>query len=253
MTNASVELNTLIERINAKLKNGQQTENDLTNELQGFDALYNKYKNIKSNSTAEILGMKADLYLEVLDNPEKALEIVQQIKQDLPDTAIGKRASETIPVLQKEVDGWKIRKSLTIGSKLPDFDETDLNGKPLSIANYKGKIVLLDFWATWCVPCVMELPNVQNVYEKYHAQGFEIIGISLDEDKPTLEKFIQEKNMPWPQFNDGKRFDNKLATKYGVNSIPATILVDGDGNIIGTNLRGTALETAVADAVAKLK
>ena len=112
-------------------------------------------------------------------------------------------------------------------------------------------MVLIDFWATWCGPCVAELPNVLKAYEKHHAKGFEILGISLDKDRKRLEDFTKLKHMTWPQYFDGLYWQNKLAVKYGVNSIPATYLLDGEGNIIAKNLRGEDLEAAVAKALAK--
>lgn len=96
-----------------------------------------------------------------------------------------------------------------------------------------------------------ELPNVQKTYEKYHPKGFEIIGISLDEDEQKLKSFLKEKNIPWPQYFDGKGWENKLAMQYGIKSIPATFLLDGDGKIIAKDLRGEELEQAVAKALPK--
>lgn len=140
-------------------------------------------------------------------------------------------------------------KDLPVGSPFPDFNETDINGKPISVGNYKGKIVLVDFWATWCGPCVGELPNVLQTYQKYHDKGFEIVGVSLDSDKAKLTSFIQTRNMPWQQFFDGGGWHNKVAAKYVVHSIPATYLIDKDGKLLAKNLRGPALEQAVAAAL----
>ena len=140
-------------------------------------------------------------------------------------------------------------KALPVGSPFPDFSETDVNGKPISVAQYKGKIVLVDFWATWCGPCVGELPNVLKTYEKYHSKGFEIVGVSLDSDKSKLTSFIQAKNMTWQQFFDGGGWKNKIAQKYTVHSIPATYLIDKDGKLLAKNLRGPALEEAVGKAL----
>jgi peroxiredoxin len=195
--------------------------------------------------------MKAMLYMQVFENDEKGAELIAQLKKDFPETKPGKNADKVLENMEKQKEAKKIQKSLAEGTKFPDFDEKDLDGKPLSVANYKGKVVLVDFWAVWCGPCVAELPNVLKAYEAHHAKGFEIIGISLDQDEKKLKAFIEEKKMTWVQYFDGKGWGNKLAAKYGVNSIPATYLLDGEGKIIGKNLRGEALEKAVAKALEK--
>ncbi|MDP6859908.1 MAG: redoxin domain-containing protein [Verrucomicrobiales bacterium] len=124
---------------------------------------------------------------------------------------------------------------------------TSLAGKEIDLADMKGKVVLIDCWATWCGPCIAELPNVRKAYEDYHDKGFEIIGISLDKakDEAKLKSFVKDKNMPWPQAFDGKGWDNVLAKQYGITSIPATFLVGKEGKIVSTNLRGPALSSAV--------
>lgn len=121
-----------------------------------------------------------------------------------------------------------------------------MNGAPLSLSQYKGKVVLIDFWATWCGPCLGELPNVLAAYKKYHAKGFEIIGVSLDDDQGTLEGFLGAKGMTWQQYYDGGAWQNKLAKRYGVTSIPATYLIGPDGKIVAKDLRGSALEEQLA-------
>lgn len=102
----------------------------------------------------------------------------------------------------------------------------------------------------WCGPCIGEVPNVVATYQKFHGKGFEIVGVSLDEDKQKLLDYTQKQGMTWPQFFDGQVWKNKLAVKYGIEAIPSSFLLDGNGNIIAKDLRGDALEAAVAQATA---
>lgn len=148
-----------------------------------------------------------------------------------------------------------LRRMKMMGSEL-ELSGPTLTGSEVNLKSYKGKVVLVDFWATWCGPCVGELPNVKKVYEKYHAKGFDIIGVSLDRERSALENFVKAQEMPWTQiiFNDPKDmfWNNPLARKYGINSIPATFLVGRDGKVCKQNLRGEeALEKAVASELAK--
>jgi peroxiredoxin len=187
--------------------------------------------------------MKATLYTEVFGDTEKGIALLEKLQTDFPETERGKHAAQMIAALKKQAE-------LGVGKTFPDFNEKSLNGEPLSIAKYKGNIVLVDFWATWCGPCIAELPNVLNAYKKHHDQGFEIIGISLDSDRDKLTSFIKEKGMTWPQYFDGQGWQTKLAQDYGINSIPATFLLDGNGTIIAKDLRGDDLEQKVAAALA---
>ncbi len=127
----------------------------------------------------------------------------------------------------------------------------DLTGKPVSYANYKGKVLLVDFWATWCGPCVAELPNVIAAYSKYHSKGFEVLGISLDQpnSKPLLLKFMKEHKMPWPQIYDGKAWQSANATAYKVQAIPFTLLVGKNGKIAAVGARGGDLAPAIEKAL----
>ena len=132
------------------------------------------------------------------------------------------------------------------GQVLPEFSPVvDLDGKPVSLADYRGKLVLLDFWATWCGPCIVEMPNVKAVYEQYRDQGFEIIGISLDTDEAALRKFIKENQLPWRQVFDGKGWKTPLAQQYGVRGIPAQFLIDQEGTVISVKASGKRLKGLV--------
>ena len=133
-----------------------------------------------------------------------------------------------------------------IGKPAPAFKVMDLNGEELTLEKYHGQVVLLDFWATWCGPCIGELPYVKATYDKYKDKRFQIIGISWDSSKPTLEAFIKEQNLGWVHHFDPT---GKIANQYGVTGIPSTFLLDGEGIIRMTNLRGHELETAVGELV----
>ena len=133
-----------------------------------------------------------------------------------------------------------------IGKPALDFHVTDLNGEALSLEQYRGQVVLLDFWATWCPPCIAEIPNVKKTYEKYKDQKFQIVGISLDRAKEPLEAYIEKENLTWLHYWDNI---GKVSNLYKVQAIPSTFLIDGEGVIRKTSLRGHALEHAVAELV----
>ena len=247
---AKAQLQDLVAKVKTKLQTGKPTEADLAPEFKDFDALLAEHQSEKTDDVANILVYKAMLYAQVFNDNAKATETLQQLKSEFPDTAPAKKADSIMASVVKQEQAKKIQNGLSVGSPFPDFQVTDVDGKPLSVAAEKGKLLLIDFWATWCGPCVQELPNVQKVYAQYHDKGFDIIGVSLDSDQTKLTSFTKEKAMPWPQYFDGKAWDNKLAVTYGINSIPATYLVGKDGKIIGKSLRGSALEDAVKTALA---
>ena len=131
-----------------------------------------------------------------------------------------------------------------------DIKFTSVDGREVDLKKMEGKVVLVDFWATWCGPCVAELPNVKAAYDKLHPKGLEIVGISFDADKGRLEKFVADQKMGWPQYFDGKRWENKIGQQYGINSIPAMWLVDKKGNLRDMNARG-GLEEKVEKLLAE--
>jgi thiol-disulfide isomerase/thioredoxin/Skp family chaperone for outer membrane proteins len=245
----ATELSALVRKVQTRINVGKRTEQDLAAELEEFDALFAKHAGEKTEATADILVLKARLYVEVLDNPAKAIELIRQIKRDFPETRQGQNANRMLAQIEQQEVKRTIQRTLAVGAPFPDFTEKDLQGKPLSVAALKGKVVLIDFWATWCGPCLVELPALLQTYTKYHDKGLEIIGISLDNDEGRLTTFLKQRGVSWPQFFDGKGWQNKLAVKYGVDSIPATYLLDREGKIIAAGLQGAELEKAVAKAV----
>jgi len=135
-----------------------------------------------------------------------------------------------------------------VNKPAPNIAVKDIKGELIRLADLKGKYVLIDFWATWCAPCIAELPNVQAAYTKYHDAGFEVIAVSLDESKTPLLDFVKARSIPWRQVHNASS-GGDLVEAYGVNSIPATFLVDPEGTIIRLDLRGPALDQALAKLV----
>ena len=220
----------------------------LVDELKGFDTLLAKYSDQKTDEVAMIAVMKARLYLEVFENSEKGVALLKQVKANFPGTKVAERIDGLINQIEQQAAN---EAKYAIGKDFPGINETGLDGQPLSTAALKGKVVLVDFWATWCGPCVAELPNVLAAYKKYHDKGFEIVGVSLDKDKDKLTGFIKEKGMTWGQYFDGKGWENKVSTSFGINSIPATFLLGRDGKIAAKDLRGDALDKKLAELLAQ--
>jgi thiol-disulfide isomerase/thioredoxin len=247
-----IELNALVEKVKAKLKTGMTTEAGLADEIKGFDNLIAKNSKASPDTLAQVALLKAMLYLQVFEDTKKGSALLQKIKTDYPTSKLASKVDGMLAQITKRAEAKKVQSTLTPGAAFPDFNVASLTGQPLSVAALKGKVVLVDFWATWCGPCRAELPNVIATYQKFHGKGFEVIGVSLDSDRAKLEAFLKKQDgMVWPQFFDGQGWSNQLAVKYGVESIPFTVLVGTDGKIIGTELRGEALGAAVEKALAK--
>jgi thiol-disulfide isomerase/thioredoxin len=131
------------------------------------------------------------------------------------------------------------------GQRFPRLKFKAVDGLPVDIDKLQGKVVLIDFWATWCGPCVKEMPNLISTYHKHREKGFEIIGISLDNDLPTLKNYLNQNQITWPQHCDGKGWDNMISSRFNIRAIPFTVLIDRKGIVQYLNLRGQDLETAV--------
>ncbi|MCH2045199.1 MAG: TlpA family protein disulfide reductase [Saprospiraceae bacterium] len=139
-----------------------------------------------------------------------------------------------------------IQGPLPIGEEAPQFSEKTPDGKDLALKDFRGKVVLIDFWASWCGPCRKENPNVVRLYNKYKDKGFDILGVSLDKNKERWLAAIEKDQLTWSHVSDLKGWNCAVAKQYGVRGIPFTVLVDKEGKILGTRLRGTALEQKLA-------
>ncbi|SDK65434.1 Peroxiredoxin [Pedobacter sp. ok626] len=163
--------------------------------------------------------------------------------------ALSKRMQQSEKVLawKPKLDQAKLAVSGNVTA--PDFTLNDTEGKPISLASYRGGYVLVDFWASWCVPCRAENPNVLAAYEKFKDKNFKILGISLDEKKDLWLKAIAEDKLPWKQVCDFKASRSEVTKAYNISSIPANVLVDPNGKIVGKDLRGKDLHDRLAELI----
>lgn len=246
--------------------------NDFYKELESDNPLYERW--------TAVMGKIQVVFEEQLAQRPDAWDIVRmltEIQEALGDTAAAEKVfKKTQKVYEKQLEQDKDDRSALsglaniheklgnlelaseyqvkadpslgwVGQVLPDFFSSvvDLDGKPISLADYRGKVVLLDFWAVWCGPCLGEIPRIKAVYERYHDKGFDVIGVSLDEDAAVLREFIKEKGIPWRQIFDGQKWAGHLVKQYGVHGIPAPFLMDREGKVISVKARGSLLEELV--------
>ncbi len=183
-----------------------------------------------------------------MSSPDAMKAILEETKKYLetyPNGEFGPLFSSLREQLASVVERTTNWERIKEGEPAPDFSSTTIDNKPIKLSDYKGKVVLLDFWATWCGPCLMELPNVKKLYDANKDKGFEIIGISADETLEDLTKLVEQENLQWPQIFDTDK-PNSVQGIYGVMKYPTTVLVDPEGKIHAVDLRGKELDDAVA-------
>ena len=175
----------------------------------------------------------------------KLPEELEQYLKDNPKGKFAKIFSDLKESFEMQMTMAKNKASLEEGKPAPDFTAKTVTGKEVKLSSLKGQVVLLDFWASWCGPCLAELPELKNIYEKHDGKGLTIIGISADHDEQTLVNFVKENDIKWMQIYDADRKPGSPGTIYGVMSFPTTILIDAKGNISAMNLRSTELAEAI--------
>lgn len=174
---------------------------------------------------------------------ELTRQLFDQLSDRMQSTSYGKTVKNFLSL--------SASKNHEIGDKYTDFEQANTDGKPIKLSDIKGKYVLVDFWASWCIPCRQENPNLVAAYKEFRPKGFEILGVSLDEKEEHWKKAIQDDGLIWEQVSDLKGRDNEAAMIYLINSIPSNFLIDENGTIIAKNLRGEALDRKLQELFGK--
>lgn len=218
-----------------------EIQQSFQNEYYQFNAYRQKFVSMNPNSAA-LLPV-----ISTLDT-DKEFSIYEAVINQL---VTGFKGAPMVDAAYSQFLAIKAKRDagafLAPGKPAPDFTQNDVNGKPVSLSSLKGKVVLIDFWASWCGPCRKENPNVVKLYEKYKEAGFTVLSVSLDDNKTNWLAAIEKDKLVWPNHvSDLKKWSNEVARLYQVSGIPFTVLVDKEGNIIDTKLRGVELERALA-------
>ena len=175
------------------------------------------------------------------------LVVVNQLSDDV--FLLERRFQSLSPEVQEGMYGKYLHDQIengkigAVGSEALDFTQNDTAGRPVSLASFKGKYVLVDFWASWCKPCRMENPNVLAAYERFKSKNFTVLGVSLDKSREAWIKAIEDDKLVWSQVSDLKFWNNAVAQQYRIQQIPQNLLIDPNGKIVGKNLRGAELDS----------
>lgn len=227
----------------AQMSGDETAMNELREEYMKIaDELSEVSKNfVKNNKNFASLMMLSQLHQNKQITDEELIEIYNGMDDSLKATKVGKDIQELVNNAAK----------LAIGQPAPDFSAPTPEGTEASLKENLGKVTVIDFWAAWCGPCRKENPNVVRIYEKYKDQGLSIIGVSLDRDKDAWLKAIADDGLTWTQISNLAYFNDPIAKEYNINAIPATFIIDADGNIAAKDLRGQELEDKIAELLAK--
>lgn len=223
----------------------------LSKELQKpYESLIKNY----SNRLAEKIRLNNSAFASIMAiqqlNPEEYMDIYGVLDKGLTAKYPANSDIKKFHTMVQETQSMVNRsKAIAEGQEAPEINLPTPSGKSLALSTLRGKVVLIDFWASWCGPCRKEMPNVKRVYAKYKNKGFEIYGVSLDQEKEAWLEAITKEGITWPQVSDLQYWKNEAAQTYAVQGIPFTVLIDKEGKIIAKNLRGEELDKKLAEVL----
>ena len=235
--------------------NGSKAHND----FRKFSTMMIPYEKIVSGEEAgteeQVKNATTDLNKFIAENPASfitPLAIYRAFQMDNDEPKLDSNYSRLSADVKKSSISQYLASQIEenrkhpIGKAVVNFSQADTDGKLIELASYKGKYVLIDFWASWCKPCRIENPNVVEAFNNYKAKNFTVLGVSLDQKKPAWVEAIAADGLTWQHVSDLKGWSNDVAAMYDVKAIPQNFLIDPNGILIGKNLRGEALQAKLA-------
>lgn len=223
----------------------------LSKELQKpYEEMIHQYSEVVAKKIKENASSFASIMPIQQLRPEEYIDVYKALDKGLSEKYPDNKDIKSFHGMVQQAEMMVQRtQAIKVGADAPELILPMPNDKDLALSSMKGKVVLIDFWASWCAPCRKELPNVKRCYEKYKNKGFEILGVSLDKDRDAWLGAISSEGLTWPQVSDLKFWQSEACQIYAVQSIPYTVLIDKEGKIIATNLRGAELDKKLAEVL----
>ena len=223
----------------------------LSIELQKpYEVMVSQYSEIVAKKIKENTSSFASIMAIQQLRPEEYLDIYKALDKGLTTKYPDNKDIKSFHGMVQQTEMMVSRtEAIKIGNEAPELILPMPNDKDLALTSLRGKVVLVDFWASWCAPCRKELPNVNRAYEKYKNKGFEILGVSLDKDRDAWIEAISREGLTWPQVSDLKFWQSEAVQVYAIQSIPYTVLIDKEGKIIATDLRGADLDKKLSEVL----